>query len=436
MNDLRRISLTRNFSKLYEKLLSEYIVKDFSSYADPSQYGNRKGLSTSHYLVNMINRILSILDTNTAEEKYAVIAHLVDWSKAFDRQDPKISMQNFIRNGVRPTLIPIIKSFFQNRTMTVKWHEVTSEIKDLPGGGPQGSTFGVLQFDVNSNDNADHIPLDMRYKFVDDLSTLELLNLLLAGLASYNFRAHVASDVGVDQKILPPQNHLGQENLNKIEEWSIKNKTKLNVAKTKMMIFNFTKEYQFASRMYLEGQLIETIEETKLLGTIITSDLKWQRNSEMLIKKAYQRMRMLQKLKSFDVGEADLVTIYVLYIRSILELNCPVWHYSLTLDDETNIERVQKVACYLILHKEYENYEKALNSLNLDTLKSRREMLCLRFARKCVKHPRAKEMFPLNREVNCNLRKREKYFVQPSKTDRLLNSSIPQLQRALNLDQT
>ena len=83
-------------------------------------------------------------------------------------------------------------------------------------------------------------------------------------------------------------------------------------------------------------QLIETIEETKLLGTIITSDLKWQRNSEMLIKKAYQRMRMLQKLKSFDVGEADLVTIYVLYIRSILELNCPVWHYSLTLDDETN----------------------------------------------------------------------------------------------------
>ena len=71
MNDLRRISLTRNFSKLYEKLLSEYIVKDFSSYADPSQYGNRKGLSTSHYLVNMINRILSILDTNTAEEKYA-----------------------------------------------------------------------------------------------------------------------------------------------------------------------------------------------------------------------------------------------------------------------------------------------------------------------------------------------------------------------------
>ena len=145
---------------------------------------------------------------------------------------------------------------------------------------------------------------------------------------------------------------------------------------------------------------------------------------------------MLQKLKSFDVGEADLVKIYVLYIRSILELNCPVWHYSLTLDDETNIERVQKVACYLILHKEYENYEEALTSLNLDTLKSRREMLCLRFARKCVKHPRAKEMFPLNREVNCNLRKREKYFVQPSRTDRLLNSSIPQLQRALNLDQT
>ena len=118
-------------------------------------------------------------------------------------------------------------SFTRDRKYFDNVNETNSVIRNVNIVVPQGSTFGVLQFDVNSNDNADHIPLDMRYKFVDDLSTLELLNLLLAGLASYNFRAHVASDVGVDQKILPPQNHLGQENLNKIEEWSIKNKTKL-----------------------------------------------------------------------------------------------------------------------------------------------------------------------------------------------------------------
>ena len=432
INDLRKIAMTKNLSKIYEALLSDYIVKDIASSVDPSQYGNRKGLSTTHYLVNMLNRILSILDTNTTKEKYAVMAHLIDWSKAFDRQDPKLGLQNFIENGVRPTLIPILMSFFQNRTMTVKWHGTTSEQRDLPGGGPQGSTFGSLEFDVNSNTNANHIPIHMRYKFVDDLSTLEKLSLLLIGLASYNFKAHVASDIGINQKFLPPQNFLGQKSLDTIEKWTKENQTKLNVEKTKIMIFNFTKEHQFSSRLYLEGKLLEIIDETKLLGTIITSDLKWEKNTEMLVKKAYQRMRIIQKLKSFKVARSDLVTIYILYIRSILELNCPVWHFSLTNEDETNIERVQKVACYLILHEDYENYGKALVTLGLTTLKARRRMLSIRFAKKCVKHPKANWMFPLKPQVEKNLRSSEKFLVQSSKTDRLLNSSIPQLQRALN----
>ena len=83
------------------------------------------------------------------------------------------------------------------------------------------------------------------------------------------------------------------------------------------MVFNFTKDYQFSSRLYLGGKLIDTIDETKLLGTIITSDLKWAKNSDMLVKKAYARMRMIQKLKSFGVSREDLVHIYILYIRNL-----------------------------------------------------------------------------------------------------------------------
>ena len=48
---------------------------------DPSQFGNVKGLSIQHYLVKMVNRILSILDENNENEKYAVLAQLNNWSK-------------------------------------------------------------------------------------------------------------------------------------------------------------------------------------------------------------------------------------------------------------------------------------------------------------------------------------------------------------------
>jgi hypothetical protein len=121
---------------------------------DPSQFGNEKGLSIQHYLVKMVNRILTILDSNNEQEKYAVITMLVDWSKAFDRQDPKLGIESFIINGVRASIIPVLISYFQNRKMVVKWHGLLSSTRDLPGGGPQGCTFGLLEYKSNSNNNA------------------------------------------------------------------------------------------------------------------------------------------------------------------------------------------------------------------------------------------------------------------------------------------
>ena len=163
------------------------------------------------------------------------------------------------------------------------------------------------------------------------------------------------------------------------------------------MIFNFTLDYQFATRLYIEDELLETVSETKLLGTIITSDLKWHRNTEMLIKKAYQRMLILHKLYSFHVPDSELVNIYILYLRSVLEQSCQVWHHSITEEEISDLERVQKVAFILILKESYICYEQALAELNLETLDERRERLCLNFAKKCLKYEKTWDMFPLKK---------------------------------------
>ena len=397
---------------------------------DPSQFGNEKGLGIQHYLVKMINQILTILDSNNDEEKYAVIASLVDWSKAFDRQNHKLGVDSFIRNGVRPTLIPLLVSYFQDRKMTVKWHGHTSSVRDLPGGGPQGCTFGLLEYKSSSNNNADHIPVDKRFKFVDDLSFLEKLNLILLGLSSYNFKNHVASDVGINQKFLPSSNFQTQHYLDKIEEWTDSNESKLNVGKSQIMIFNFTDNFQFSTRLYLENTLLEVISQTRLLGTVISSDLKWHKNTEVIVKRGYQRMIILHKLYSFKVQIRDLVNIYILYIRSVLEQSCVVWHFDITEEEKMDLERVQKIACKIILKDNYESYQQALKVLNLETLSVRRQALCLKFAKKCVVHDKAKELFPLNTEK----RNKDKFKVQFASTGRLMKSSIPQLQRMLNED--
>ena len=87
----------------------------------------------------------------------AVLVQLIDWSTAFDRQCPKLGIESFIRNGVRLELIPVLINYFQDRRMKVKWHGRISTERNLPGGGPQGASIGILEYVSQSTSNIETI---------------------------------------------------------------------------------------------------------------------------------------------------------------------------------------------------------------------------------------------------------------------------------------
>ena len=184
----------------------------------------------------MINRILTALDKNSKREAFALVANLIDWNKAFPRQCPQLGVKSFIKNGVRPSLIPILISFFQNRKMSVKWHWCISETKDLPGGGPQGATLGFIEYLSQSNDSANIVPVEDRYKFVDDLTALEIGKLILVGITSFNLRDQVPNDIPIHNNFIPSEKLESQEYLDEINKWTIKQKMLINQKKTRTMI--------------------------------------------------------------------------------------------------------------------------------------------------------------------------------------------------------
>ena len=196
----------------------------------PSQCANQKGLSINHYLIKMIDRILKAVDEN---DKQAVLATFVDWKQAFPRQCPKLGVESFIENGVRPALIPLLISYFQGRFMRVKWHNQFSSERELKGGGPQGGTLGIWEYLSQSNDNANCINESERFKFVDDLTFLEIINLLNAGLASYNLKQHVPSHIPTHNQILDSNQLKSKQHLEVINDWTKKKKMKLNIKRTK-----------------------------------------------------------------------------------------------------------------------------------------------------------------------------------------------------------
>ena len=92
----------------------------------------------------------------------------------------------FIKFGIRPSLIHLLVSYLTDRKMQVKFNGELSALYSLIDGGPQGTLLGGIEYTAQSNDNADIVPPQDRFKYIDDLSVLQLV--LLSGLlVEYNF---------------------------------------------------------------------------------------------------------------------------------------------------------------------------------------------------------------------------------------------------------
>ena len=105
--------------------------------------------------------------------------------------------------------------------MKVKFNGEMSEFLSLIGGGPQGTLLGQLEYLVQSNDNANIVSPEDRFKYIDDLSLLQLV--LISGLLiAYNVYQHVPSDIAVDEQFLPAESYPTQDTLNSISHWTDK----------------------------------------------------------------------------------------------------------------------------------------------------------------------------------------------------------------------
>ena len=60
----------------------------------------------------------------------------------------------------------------------------------------------------------------------------------------------------------------------------------INEKKTKIIIFNYSDNYQFTTRLQIKNQPVEVIDNARLLGTIISNNLTWDLNTASIVKKS------------------------------------------------------------------------------------------------------------------------------------------------------
>ena len=112
--------------------------------------------------------------------------------------------------------------------------------------------------------------------------------------------------------------------------------------------------------------------------------MKPSKHVSYIISIANKRIWAIAKLKLAGVSDKDLSDFFIIKMRSVLECACPVFHSLLTIENSDDIERVQKNVVYMILADRFSSYSEGLEYLGLESLKKRREDLCLAFALKCL----------------------------------------------------
>ena len=59
----------------------------------------------------------------------------------------------------------------------------------------------------------------------------------------------------------------------------------------------------------MKGEKIVNIQNTKLLGKIISDDLRWDRNTANIVRKSNARLELLRRVASFSPSLQDLKRI-------------------------------------------------------------------------------------------------------------------------------
>ena len=129
LDDLRIISKTHFLSKIFESFIVDWLFPHISPFLDSAQYGGLKGLSTVHYLIQLLDFTHSVLDR---KQPHAVIAALIDLSKAFNRVDHNILIEDLYSMKCPSWLLRLIVSYLSKRSLIVNFKGCSASPKLNP----------------------------------------------------------------------------------------------------------------------------------------------------------------------------------------------------------------------------------------------------------------------------------------------------------------
>ena len=296
-SNYRPISLLPIFSKIYERAVHKRIYAHFDNTGlfYESQFGFRPGHSCEHAILCAQHTILKAID----QSKIALLL-LIDFSKAFDMVDHKILIEKLDHYGIRGNMLNWFRSYLYDRKQYVVVNSTSSSSKTIKYGVPQGSILGPLLFLIYINDMPQISNVAKFIFFADD--------------------ANIIITADTITELINKVNTL----LIEINAWVSTNGLKMNLKKTKYMIFGNTANYMEDIVILFNNTVIERCCHEKFLGIILDEKLNWNEHRKLLAAKISRNAGIIYKLRDI-VPDNVLRTLYYSFIQSHLGYCSSTW---------------------------------------------------------------------------------------------------------------
>ena len=183
----------------------------------------------------------------------------------------------------------------------------------------QDGMGGEDDLDISNSNKKESIK-KCKKKWIDDLTIANVIDLKDCKKVTEDNLIRPLNFHGRTEHVLYPESNPAQKELAEIFALAQEKQMVVNRKKTKAMIFNPSRNIDFQPFLYdPNGETIDYVQQTKLLGVIILEDLRTELNTKNIETKAYRRIWYLKRLIIHGCPIEDLVTVYVRQVRSVCE---------------------------------------------------------------------------------------------------------------------
>ena len=100
------------------------------------------------------------------------------------------------------------------------------------------------------------------------------------------------------------------------------------------MFVDFRRQEHSPGKTIIHNNEVEIVSKYRYLGTIFDDKLKWDDNTEEIVKKGQQRLYLLRKLNYFSVDQKILTLFYKSFVESVLSFSFICWFHSLGVEEQ------------------------------------------------------------------------------------------------------